>query len=72
MFEDFSNPPNITVTDVMFLAAFSQGSLFGTGSGSGTGTGHGMATGDEGRPNQTLKLTAGTLFVSMPTSSSLR
>ncbi len=41
---DFSNPPNITVTDVMFSAVFTQGSLFGTGSGSGTGTGHGMAT----------------------------
>jgi len=41
---DFSNPPNITVTDVMFSAVFSQGSLFGTGSGSGTGNGHGKAT----------------------------
>jgi hypothetical protein len=41
---DFSNPPKVTVTDVMFSAVFSQGSLFGTGSGSGSGNGHGMAT----------------------------
>jgi hypothetical protein len=41
---NFSNPPNITVTDVMFSAVFSQGSLFGTGSGSGTGNGNGTGT----------------------------
>ena len=41
---DFTNPPNIIVTDVMFSLVFSQGSLFGTGSGGGTGNGHGMGT----------------------------
>jgi hypothetical protein len=41
---DFSNPPNIVITNGMLLETFMDGTLFGTGSGSGTGNGHGMAT----------------------------
>jgi hypothetical protein len=41
---DFTNPPKISVTDIMFSLDFSQGSLFGTGTGGGTGNGHGMGT----------------------------
>jgi hypothetical protein len=41
---DFSNPPNIVITDGMLLETFDGGTLFGTGSGTGTANGHGMAT----------------------------
>jgi hypothetical protein len=41
---DFSNPPNIVITDGMLLETFGEGTLFGTGSGTGTANGHGMAT----------------------------
>jgi hypothetical protein len=41
---DFSNPPNIQITNGTVTLAFSQGNLFGTSSGSGTGNGHGSAT----------------------------
>jgi hypothetical protein len=41
---DFSNPPNIVISNVMFSLDFTQGTLNGTGSGSGNGNGHGMAT----------------------------
>jgi hypothetical protein len=42
---DFSNPPNILITDGMITETFSQGTtLFGTSSGSGTANGHGSAT----------------------------
>jgi hypothetical protein len=41
---DFSNPPHITVSNVMLQEVFSDGTLFGTGSGSGMGNGHGTAT----------------------------
>jgi len=41
---DFSNPPNITITNAMFSDTFTQGTLFGTGSGTGAANGHGSAT----------------------------
>lgn len=41
---DFSNPPNILISNGMLLETFADGTLFGTGSGSGMGNGHGMAT----------------------------
>lgn len=41
---DFSNPPNIVITNAMLTQIFLQGELFGKGSGSGTGNGHGTAT----------------------------
>ena len=41
---DFSNPPNLTVSNVMFLETFNQGTLFGTGSGSGMASGQDTAT----------------------------
>ncbi len=41
---DFSNPPNIVITDGMLNQVFGDGTLFGTGSGTGIGNGHGMAT----------------------------
>jgi len=41
---DFSNPPNIAITNAMLTQIFPQGKLFGKGSGSGTGNGHGTAT----------------------------
>jgi hypothetical protein len=41
---DFNNPPNITITNAMFLETFSQGTLIGTGSGTGTANGQGAAT----------------------------
>ena len=41
---DFSNPPNIVITDGMFSESFTGGgSLFGTSSGSGTANGAGSA-----------------------------
>ena len=41
---DFSNPPNIVITNGMLNEVFTGGTLFGTGSGSGLANGHGMAT----------------------------
>ncbi len=41
---DFSNPPNIIVSDGTFLETFSQGTLFGTDAGTGTASGQGSAT----------------------------
>jgi len=41
---DFSNPPNIMISDAMFTETFRYGTLFGTASGSGTANGKGSAT----------------------------
>jgi hypothetical protein len=41
---DFSNPPNIVITNGMLSQVFSDGTLFGTGTGSGLANGNGMAT----------------------------
>ena len=41
---NFSNPPNIVITNGMHLDTFANGTLFGPGSGSGTGNGRGVAT----------------------------
>ncbi|HUK15791.1 MAG TPA: PEP-CTERM sorting domain-containing protein [Bryobacteraceae bacterium] len=41
---DFSQPPNIVVTDSMLRETFGDGTLIGAGTGSGTGNGQGMAT----------------------------
>jgi hypothetical protein len=41
---DFSNAPNIVITNGMLLQTFNDGTLFGTGSGGGTASGHGTAT----------------------------
>jgi hypothetical protein len=41
---DFSNPPNIVITNGMISLAFSNGTLVGTSSGTGKGNGQGVAT----------------------------
>jgi hypothetical protein len=41
---DFSHPPDIVVSNGMFLETFPHGTLFGTSSGNGTASGHGTAT----------------------------
>jgi hypothetical protein len=41
---DFSNPPNILISNGTFLETFPFGTLFGTSSGSGTASGMGTAT----------------------------
>jgi len=41
---DFSNPPQILISDGAFTEVFAQGKLFGTSSGNGTATGQGTAT----------------------------
>ena len=41
---DFSNPPNIVITNAMLTDMFAGGTFFGTGSGSGLANGNGTAT----------------------------
>ncbi len=41
---DFSNPPNIVLTDATFTETFANGTLFGTSSGNGKGKGNGNGT----------------------------
>jgi hypothetical protein len=41
---DFSNPPNIVITNGTFTEVFADGTLFGTSSGSGMASGMGTAT----------------------------
>ncbi len=41
---DFTNPPNIVITNAMLTDVFAGGTFFGTGSGSGLANGQGSAT----------------------------
>jgi PEP-CTERM motif len=41
---DFSNPPDILISNAKLSEIFAGGTLLGTGSGSGTASGHGTAT----------------------------
>ncbi len=41
---DFSNPPNIIISDGMFTETFAKGKLFGTSSGDGKANGQGTAS----------------------------